>query len=209
MATLQSTNNRSRLAATARDRGARTDGVAARPGVWLHADVRGTAHERVGERARRRPGRCGLRRLVPRSLPARARSRRCPSFPRTFASRHERRVVERLPVAPDQVRAWLPVQTYPVSAGVKGGLAGSVAMAVLACAYGLLKAGSIWYPINLLAAVGLRAVGEARTRTAEFVSSRQLRDRRWCCTARLHARSGCSTARCCRCSRGGRSCSAG
>jgi hypothetical protein len=36
---------------------------------------------------------------------------------------------------------------------VKGGLAGSVAMAVLACLYGLLKAGSIWYPINLLAAV--------------------------------------------------------
>jgi hypothetical protein len=64
----------------------------------------------------------------------------------------ERRVVERLPVAADQVRAWLPVQTYPISAGVKGGLAGSVAMAVLACAYGVLKAGSIWYPINLLAA---------------------------------------------------------
>src|SRR5258708_27993179 len=63
----------------------------------------------------------------------------------------ERRVVERLPIAADQVRAWLPVQTYPISAGVKGGLAGSVAMAVLACAYGVLKAGSIWYPINLLA----------------------------------------------------------
>src|SRR5262249_48197352 len=46
----------------------------------------------------------------------------------------ERRVVERLPIAPEQVRAWLPVETYPVSAGVKGGLAGSVAMAVLACA---------------------------------------------------------------------------
>jgi hypothetical protein len=63
-----------------------------------------------------------------------------------------RRVVERLPVAEDQLRAWLPVHTYPVSAGVKGGLAGSIAMAVLACAYGLVKAGSIWYPINLLAA---------------------------------------------------------
>ena len=63
-----------------------------------------------------------------------------------------RRVVERVPVAPDQLRAWLPVHTYPISAGVKGGLAGSVAMAVLACAYGVLKAGSIWYPINLLAA---------------------------------------------------------
>jgi hypothetical protein len=65
----------------------------------------------------------------------------------------ERRAVDRLAIAPDQIRAWLPVHTYPVSAGVKGGLAGSVAMAVLACAYGLLKAGSIWYPINLLAAV--------------------------------------------------------
>jgi hypothetical protein len=64
----------------------------------------------------------------------------------------ERRVVERVPVAAEQLRAWLPVQTYPVSAGIKGGLAGSVAMAVLACAYGVLKAASIWYPINLLAA---------------------------------------------------------
>jgi len=63
-----------------------------------------------------------------------------------------RRVVELLPIG-HNVRAWLPVKTYPVSAGVKGGLAGSVAMAVLACAYGVLKAGSIWYPINLLAAV--------------------------------------------------------
>jgi hypothetical protein len=67
-----------------------------------------------------------------------------------------RRVVDRLPILPDQLRAWLPVRTYPISAGVKGGLAGSVAMAVLACAYGILKAGSIWYPINLLAAVVYR-----------------------------------------------------
>jgi hypothetical protein len=64
----------------------------------------------------------------------------------------ERKVVERVPVAEEQVRAWLPVQTYPVSAGVKGGWAGSVAMAVVACGYGLVSAGSMWYPINLLAA---------------------------------------------------------
>jgi hypothetical protein len=63
-----------------------------------------------------------------------------------------RRVVERVPIAPELVRAWLPLKTYPISAGVKGGIAGAVAMAVLACAYGVLKAGSIWYPINLLAA---------------------------------------------------------
>jgi hypothetical protein len=63
----------------------------------------------------------------------------------------ERRVVEQVPV-PAYQRAWLPVHTYPISAGVRGGLAGSVAMAILACTYGLLKARSIWYPINLLAA---------------------------------------------------------
>jgi hypothetical protein len=64
----------------------------------------------------------------------------------------QRREVERLQVAPELPRALLPLETYPVSAGIKGGLAGSVAMAVLACLYGLLKQGSIWYPINLLAA---------------------------------------------------------
>jgi hypothetical protein len=76
-----------------------------------------------------------------------------PVVPEEIRLTTERRVVERLPVLPDQVRAWLPVHTYPISAGVKGGVAGGIAMAVLACAYGILKAGSIWYPINLLAAV--------------------------------------------------------
>jgi hypothetical protein len=60
--------------------------------------------------------------------------------------------VDRLDIAPELTRALLPLETYPVSAGIKGGLAGSVAMAVLACLYGLLKQHSIWYPINLLAA---------------------------------------------------------
>jgi hypothetical protein len=76
-----------------------------------------------------------------------------PVVPEDFRITTGRRIVERVPIAAEQLRAWLPVHTYPVSAGVKGGLAGGVAMAVLACGYGLLKAGSIWYPINLLAAV--------------------------------------------------------
>jgi hypothetical protein len=63
-----------------------------------------------------------------------------------------RREVARLDIAPELPRAYLPLETYPVSAGIKGGLAGSVAMAVCACLYGLLKQHSIWYPINLLAA---------------------------------------------------------
>lgn len=69
--------------------------------------------------------------------------------PMVATSRHE---IERLPIAPELPRALLPLETYPVSAGIKGGLAGSVAMAILACVYGILKQGSIWYPINLLAA---------------------------------------------------------
>src|SRR5260370_9877460 len=75
-----------------------------------------------------------------------------PIVPEDLSVITQRRVVERLPIAADQVRAWLPVHTYPISSGVKGGLAGSVALAVLPCAYGVLKAGVIWYPINLLAA---------------------------------------------------------
>jgi hypothetical protein len=54
---------------------------------------------------------------------------------------------------PEIHRLRIPVEIYPVTAGIKGGLAGSVAMAVLACAYGVLSHGSIWYPINLLASV--------------------------------------------------------
>jgi hypothetical protein len=60
--------------------------------------------------------------------------------------------VERLPVAPELPRALLPLEIYPISAGIKGGLAGAAAMAGLACLYGLINKGSIWYPINLLAA---------------------------------------------------------
>jgi hypothetical protein len=52
----------------------------------------------------------------------------------------------------DLHRARLPLETYPISAGVKGGLAGSVAMAVLAIAYGWIGWHSPWYPVNLLAA---------------------------------------------------------
>ena len=53
--------------------------------------------------------------------------------------RTDRPLVERLPVAADQLRAWLPVRTYPVSAGLKGGIAGSIAMAALAGLYGALE----------------------------------------------------------------------
>ena len=62
-----------------------------------------------------------------------------------------RRQVARLEVGEHAHRARLPIEIYPVSAGVKGGLAGSVAMAALAILYGLIFYRSPWYPINLLA----------------------------------------------------------
>jgi hypothetical protein len=49
-------------------------------------------------------------------------------------------------------RARLPLEIYPIAAGVKGGLVGGVAMAVLAAAYGIISGKGIWYPTNLLAA---------------------------------------------------------
>jgi hypothetical protein len=58
-------------------------------------------------------------------------------------------------------RVSLPAAIHPYSAGVWGGLAGGAAMAALAVLYGLTAYGSIWYPINLLAAVAMPALGEA------------------------------------------------
>jgi hypothetical protein len=49
-------------------------------------------------------------------------------------------------------RTWLPLEIYPVSTGLKGGLAGAVVMALLAMTYGIVGGKGIWYPINLLAA---------------------------------------------------------
>jgi len=63
-----------------------------------------------------------------------------------------RRDVARLEVANRPQRAWLPLEIYPVSAGIKGGLAGGVIMAVLAMLYGLISGNGIWYPVNLLVA---------------------------------------------------------
>ena len=75
-----------------------------------------------------------------------------PVMPEQAAIASTRRDVARLEVASQSKRAWLPLETYPVSAGVKGGLAGSVVMAGLAMVYGLISQNGIWYPINLLVA---------------------------------------------------------
>ncbi len=64
------------------------------------------------------------------------------------------REVRHLQVGEQGHRARLPLQVYPYAAGIRGGLAGGAAMALLAVLYGLIGHKSIWYPINLLAAAG-------------------------------------------------------
>jgi hypothetical protein len=58
-------------------------------------------------------------------------------------------------------RVRIPAEIHPYSSGLKGGLAGGVAMAMVACLYGLISQGSIWYPINLMAAAALPEMAAA------------------------------------------------
>lgn len=71
--------------------------------------------------------------------------------------------VEILP-APEKVRrielnethrAQLPLQTFPISSGIKGGIAGGIAMVIPAEIYGLLRYHSLWYVVNLLGGAGV------------------------------------------------------
>ena len=73
------------------------------------------------------------------------------------------RAVLALRVGANGHRMRLPLEVYPYSVGLKAGLAGGAAMAVVGCLFGLLTHGSIWYPINLMAAAGSATLTEAST----------------------------------------------
>ena len=62
-------------------------------------------------------------------------------------------------------RAVLPLEIYPFSAGIKGGIAGGAAMAVLAVVQGIAFHGSPWYTINILAATAMADLAHADTAT--------------------------------------------
>ncbi len=51
-------------------------------------------------------------------------------------------------------RKILPVETFRISTGIKGGIAGGAAMTVPAALFSLLRYHSLWYAMNLLAAGG-------------------------------------------------------
>jgi hypothetical protein len=96
-----------------------------------------------------------------------------PVEPEASAILTTRQKVGRLASVPDFHRASLPLEIYPISAGLKGGLAGSVVMALLATAYSILSGNGIWYAMNLLVAGFFPG---AATKTAEQIATFKLHD---------------------------------
>jgi hypothetical protein len=62
--------------------------------------------------------------------------------------------VERV-VVEEHHREHFPVETYPILSGLKGGVAGGIAMIPPALIYGYLSHHSIWWPVNLLGGAGV------------------------------------------------------
>jgi hypothetical protein len=58
-------------------------------------------------------------------------------------------------------RVRIPEEIHPYSSGIKGGIVGAIAMALVACVYGVIAYRSIWYPINLLAAAAVPSLAQA------------------------------------------------
>lgn len=58
----------------------------------------------------------------------------------------------------EHTRPATPGSMHPYRSGIHGGLAGGVAMAAAAVAWGLVRHGSVWMPVNLLAGVFLPSV---------------------------------------------------
>ena len=52
-------------------------------------------------------------------------------------------------------RAQLPLETFSFSSGIKGGIAGGIAMVIPAEIYGIFRYHSIWYVVNLLGGAGV------------------------------------------------------
>ena len=71
------------------------------------------------------------------------------------------RKVQAVPAGVEAHRMRLPLEVYPYSVGLKAGLAGGAAMAIVACLFGIISNRSPWYPINLLAAAGSSALTHA------------------------------------------------
>ena len=79
--------------------------------------------------------------------------------------------VEQFWFGDERHRVRVPVEVQPLSAGVKGGLVGACAMAVCAAIYGIVVQRSVWYPLNLLAAIAVPRMADADVTTLRAFDS--------------------------------------
>ncbi len=103
----------------------------------------------------------GLGRWVSQLLPGRGEEEHA------WLPAHRRaRAIERVAVPVEVRRAGfiqrmqVPAQVHPYSTGVRGGIVGGAAMAIVALGYGVVSGRGIWYPVNLLAAMLLPSMAD-------------------------------------------------
>jgi len=84
-----------------------------------------------------------------------------PSLPEEDEAWLATRSISRLAPGEAGHRVRIPVEVQPISAGIKGGLVGGAAMAIVALTYGVVMQRSLWYPVNLLAAVAMPEMAHA------------------------------------------------
>jgi hypothetical protein len=79
-----------------------------------------------------------------------------------------RKTARHLP-ADDMHRKILPIESFQITSGLKGGLAGGIVMTLPAALFGLIRFHSVWYAANLLAAGGFTSwVGASNAFLSEF-----------------------------------------
>jgi hypothetical protein len=96
---------------------------------------------------------CGVRGWARQVLPE-EHHEMVPVAARVFVPASTRIQVAHIQVS-DIHRAFLPVESYPVISGLRGGIAGGIVMIFPALLYGYLTQNSIWYAVNLLGGAGV------------------------------------------------------
>lgn len=91
-----------------------------------------------------------------------------PAHDETIEIASVRTSIDRIPIGPMH-RKMIPVETFQFTTGLKGGIAGGIAMIVPATAFSIIKYHSLWYAMNLMAAGGFISwAGQSNEFLAQF-----------------------------------------
>lgn len=104
---------------------------------------------------------CGIRGWARQVLPE-EQHEMAPTAARRSVPSSARTKVAHIQVSENH-RAFLPVESYPIIAGLRGGVAGGIVMIFPALLFGYLTQHSIWYAVNLLGGAGVGHWANATT----------------------------------------------